>query len=934
MSHHDYLAYWGKSPAPPDPGFHGLAYHCLDVAAVGMACLEKGGLDRERLTRISGLGREDLPRWLGFLLALHDLGKFASSFQNQRPDLVALLGRQTGNPRHGVRHGELGLRVWDETVRAGLQDGGATPFAGGSRGSWRELQPLARAVFGHHGLPPEHGQTISAGEFFTPQDRQAALNFALDAFRLFGLDTRPWPERAARASIQKPLSWTVAGLAVLCDWIGSNQEDFSCVGEAMSLPDYFQRYAVARADAALARSGVLIPKPRAWRGFQTLFPAISSPSPLQEHLAAMVLDPRPQLHILEDVTGSGKTEAALALAHRLMDAGLAQGVYLGLPTMATASAMYGRMRRDYRRLFAPGGGASLILAHAARDLDPDFRHSMSRSGVCGDAGQTKRGQDPDFRHSMSLEDMADNGDRGDGDDQGTPATCRAWLADNRKKSLLAAVGVGTLDQALLAALPAKHQSLRLLGLGRCVLIADEVHAYDAYTNKLLEILLQFQAAQGGSAILLSATLPGCIKERLAKAFARGLGIDPPELRGTDYPLATVLEAGGCVREVHLAARADVSRHVAVERLASVEAAVQAVAQAARAGACALYVRNTVDDAVEAWRALDALLPDRVDLFHARFTLADRQGIEQGILDHFGKGSVAGSRRGRVVVATQVAEQSLDVDFDLVVSDLAPMESLIQRAGRCCRHPGRQRPEGFATARLLVVSPDPADARGADWYGAMFPGGAHVYPGHGRLWLTAKLLFGQGGFDLAKQGRELMEGVYGDEALEGAPEALTGSDIAFEGGAMAEEALACDKALKPEQGYSRVGVAWADEEKVFTRLGQESVTLRLCRLRDGRVRPFADETGDDALAWRLSEVQTPAWRFKTAQPPANPEEARALAVAVAAMPGQGRWVVTLVMHPDAAAPGVWSAQGRNANGERVEARYSAARGLEWGKKPEK
>ncbi len=872
---------------------------------MGMVCLEKDGLHAERLTRISRLSRTSLFKWIGFLLAVHDLGKFASSFQNQQPELVAMLGRPIGRQAYSVRHDQLGFLVWEDKVRSGLQKAGSTPFSTGSRGDWRALLPLARAVFGHHGLPPLPHQRTTTNDFFTPQDQQAALDFALETYRLFGLEDCPWPGEAASAKIQKPFSWTVAGLTVLCDWIGSDRASFPCVSTPMSLHDYFHQRALPQAEIALTQSGVLIAKPRVWQGFQALFPDIAKPSPLQEHLAALALDSTPQLHILEDVTGSGKTEAALALAHRLMDAGLAQGVYFGLPTMATASAMYGRMRQDYRRLFTPGKDVSLILAHAARDVDPEFLDSMS------------------------MENMADSGETDP--DQNTPATCRAWLADNRKKSLLAAVGVGTLDQALLAALPAKHQSLRLLGLARSVLIADEVHAYDAYTNTLLETLLYLHASQGGSAILLSATLPGRIKQSLAKAFTGGLGEQNirPELRSPEYPLATVVGAGGRVDQVHLAARADVSRHTVVERLPSVAAAIQTVVLAAQAGACVLYVRNTVDDAVEAWQALNALLPDKVELFHARFTLADRQGIEQRVINCFGKASTPAERRGRVVVATQVAEQSLDVDFDLAVSDLAPMESLIQRAGRCCRHAGRPRPEGYSTARLLVVSPDPGGVCGKQWYAAMFPGGAYVYPGHGRLWLTARILLERGGFDLSKEGRELMEGVYGEEAMESVPESLWASDDAFEGSRMAEKSLAGDKALKPDEGYHRGSVPWADEERVFTRLGQESVTLRLCRLRDGRVRPWT-ESGDDALDWRLSEVQAPAWRFKTAEPLADPTEARALAEAVAAMPGQGRWVQAVVMRPHAVEPGIWTGKGRNAEGKPVEARYSPTRGLEWGK----
>ena len=195
----------------------------------------------------------------------------------------------------------------------------------------------------------------------------------------------------------------------------------------------------------------------------------------------------PELLILEDLTGGGKTEAALLAAHRFLRHHQGRALYIGLPTMATADAMYGRMDANHQTLFAEP--VSLMLAHGGRALNRDFRDSILP-------------------------------DAGDGQEAGG-AFCAQWLADNRKKALLAPCGVGTIDQALLAILKTRHQALRLFGLCRSVFVGDEVHAFDAYTGTLLQTLLTFHAAMGGSASLLSATLPQRLRQDFVNAWRKG-----------------------------------------------------------------------------------------------------------------------------------------------------------------------------------------------------------------------------------------------------------------------------------------------------------------------------------------------------------------------------------------------------------------------------
>ena len=213
-----------------------------------------------------------------------------------------------------------------------------------------------------------------------------------------------------------------------------------------------------------------------------------------------------------------------------------------------------------------------------------------------------------------------------------------------------------LDQALMAVLPLHHQSLRLLGLARHVLVVDEVHAYDEYMNALLERLLQFHAAFGGSAILLSATLPMKLRERFVAAYCSGLRVPAPLVQETGLPLMTVVSSRG-VEEMPVQANALSRRTVGVE-LTSDEADVEAyLERALREGRCACWIRNTVTDAIEAYiRLAERWGDEHVKLFHARFTVGDRQEIEDDVLAWFGKQSTEADRRGKVLIATQVSRR--------------------------------------------------------------------------------------------------------------------------------------------------------------------------------------------------------------------------------------------------------------------------------------
>ncbi len=372
---------WGKArPGEASARCHLLAYHCLDVAAVGIEALQRLPGLRALFTRRLGLADHLVTPWIAFWLALHDLGKFAESFQSQCPDVFEWQRGRRPNPAkpYTLRHDSLGMLFWTGVLRDQLID--QAWFGAQSENLADGLDGWARACTGHHGQPPTEGDFW--GQHFDPQqDRAAALAFA-GAMRQQFISA----ELAAAVASLAPsdflaasaeLSWWLAGLAVLADWLGSNTLYFPYQDQALALADYWQQ-TQRRATQALDASGVLPPPSAREMAFASLFAHISTPSPLQQWASKTPLHVGPQIHLLEDVTGAGKTEAALMLTHRLMATGCADGFFIALPTMATANAMYGRIADAYAKLFS--GDASLVLAHGQRRLVDDFAATVLPAG--------------------------------------------------------------------------------------------------------------------------------------------------------------------------------------------------------------------------------------------------------------------------------------------------------------------------------------------------------------------------------------------------------------------------------------------------------------------------------------------------------------------------------------------------------------------------
>ncbi len=845
--------YWGKARIDDEiePLYHLLVYHCLDVAAIGWILLNP----KKSLCLRMAAQLQVEPYWLRafflFCLALHDIGKFSRAFQGLKTDLSPDLVKANPRMPYTERHDALGFWLWSKHLSTQLEK----PLPG--NGEWlNKIGPWLEIVTGHHGIPPKR----SCGrlpDFFEQEDKEAACYFVRDmhSFFLSEFNHAVLLDKSVKLRL-KTVSWQLAGIAVLADWLGSNREYFKYRSKAEELSVYWHNCALPSAEKAI-QSMPAKPKTSRFQGLGNLFPLIKQPTPLQDYAIDAPLNVKPQLFILEDVTGAGKTEAAMVLTHRLLSAGLADGLYVALPTMATANAMYQRLSKVYRRFYERSPLPSLILAHGARDLSDAFRQSVILS------------------ENAAADMIYTEGH--DGQEQELTATsyCNAWLADNRKKALLTDVGVGTLDQALLAVLPARHQSLRLLGLGRKILLVDEVHAYDSYMQRLLDALLEIHARQGGSVIMLSATLPKTMRENLVKAFHRGLDDDAPRIASNAYPLATHAPvAVEC--EKHIGTREEVKRTVVIVHLKTEEEVIEQIKEAVSKGQCVCWIRNTVKAARATYRTLancDWLQKDHLHLFHSRFAMIDRQRIESDTVDRFGERSNHEDRKGQILIATQVVEQSLDLDFDVLITDLAPIDLILQRAGRLRRHirdghGNRLRELNIKDRRgipiLYLFAPDPTKDVNASWLKTHQKGTQAVYPHVGQLWLTAKLLLidWKGKFSMPEDSRGLIEGVYSPEAEVAIPEILLDASIDAVGQNMMKQSMANLNALKLNKGYTRSSGDWDEESRIPTRLTeQETVSVALVDFNQGQLQPYAKRTHHE---WIMSVVKIPEWEWKKAK----------------------------------------------------------------------
>jgi CRISPR-associated endonuclease/helicase Cas3 len=684
--------YWGKAQKPDSQEdgdtCHLLVYHSLDVAAVGRQWLNSSPVLVRRFVTMTGCKEKQALAWVLFFIAIHDLGKFDIRFQlkalTATQGLWKTLDLQLPDPiiSREYWHGEYAV-YWvyqDLGDRFSWKMGDPWDEPDGED-RWKTWLPWIRAVAGHHGMEPPDtyeptGYPPQAAPEVIVQDRKARLAFVQAMETLF-LE----PAGLSLNNLPPPCDLEfLAGFCSVCDWLGSTTENhfeeirFGFVSEVKNLDTYF-KIRLEVASRILAESG-LLGHAVTCGGMAAVFPQFSQP-----HQVQILVDDLPLgngLTLIEAPTGSGKTEAALAYAARILAEGLAESIIFALPTQATADAMLSRLLEVAERLF---NDTNVLLAHGKSRFNPRF---------------------------IDLKTTAERRRLRNYREQEASVQCALWLSQSRKRVFLGQIGVCTVDQVLVSALPLRHRFVRSFGLGKSVLIIDEIHAYDAYMYGLLDKVLRHQKAMGGSAFLLSATLPLSLRQKLLESWeADGSVLDADD----DYPLITQVMA----EETSLHALPEKERQrlarqkprkvrIEWQEIADMlpnNSLEQAINDAAREGANVVVICNLVADAQEMAQRLARCSNKEVLLFHSRYRFKDRQRIQEQVMSCWGKKEPR--LHGGILVATQVIEQSLDLDFDWMISQLCPIDLLFQRLGRLHRH-FRKRPVGFEHPSCTVLLP--------------------------------------------------------------------------------------------------------------------------------------------------------------------------------------------------------------------------------------
>ena len=653
-----------------------------------------------------------------FLAGGHDAGKVSPQFACQRADLAQLIRNQglavmrKGDypERSFLPHGLVSQFALQEEVAEGYGDGS------------RALQ-WAIVLGVHHGRYPDAGAVYVARQQYRTQEgsrdddprwgqaRSEILRWmaARSGFPLIAPGT-------ALPELPIAVASAYASALVIADWLASNEDYFPLrprpVGETgkLSIERYpeltgdQQRDRVERAwKRAAFPSPLCIPESATgdvaeFYRHRFGWPASYRPTEAQRVAIEIATHEDPDLMIVEAPPGSGKTELAFAAAEVLMRARRLQGVFVALPTQATTNAMFERVTAWLTSILGDEPQKlGIQLAHGKNSLNESFVKLL------------ERGKSP-----LEVHD--------DEEDCGLHAS--RWMGQ-RWRSTLSPVVVGTIDQVLLAALKSRHVLVRHLGLMGKVVVIDEVHAADEYMETYLEAALTWLGMYGIPVVLLSATLPPARRSALLEAYRRGRGSSGVGAELVDgmigYPaISTVSSAGVRVHEIQ--GEAEVPKRIIPTSLGSPHEIAELLDHELAEGGCAVVIRNTVREAQETYEAVRSVFGrEQATLLHSRFLAAERVARDRRMLELFGKDSQHRPFR-HVVVATQVIEQSLDVDFDLMLTDPAPMDLVLQRIGRLHRHDRAERPSGLRGARCLLIIEDTASA---PW--AYSRGTDNVYP---------------------------------------------------------------------------------------------------------------------------------------------------------------------------------------------------------------
>lgn len=820
------LLAWGKLNQQGE--FHPLTAHMLDVAACFLAAVQVTSV-RRSLERVAGrsLTELDLTR-LTALAFLHDVGKANSGFQAKRWRHTDQTARQ-GWPAPAGHANEALCIFNDEALTRQLPLEEMSTWGDACLSLWR-------GSISHHGRPVTETGLIdpkliwravvcNGKVVYDPLATLSNIGQSLKLWFAHAFETGPvLPESAEFAHL-------FTGLVQFADWLGSDsREGFFPYTQPK---EDRNEWVWQRAREAVQKIGF---DPTRWRtalpsnsNFSEIF-NVSSQRPIQAKMAEPDLGP---LLILESETGSGKTEAALWRFAQLFQEEKVDSLYFALPTRVAATELYNRTLQFATNMWQGSGQDPPLVVRALSGYESADGYEITKL--------------PDFKVLW-----ADHPDE-------QKAHTR-WAAESSKRYLAAPLAVGTIDQALLGALQVRHAHMRHILLSRSLLVVDEVHASDAYMATLLAHLLKAHLNAGGHALLLSATLGSSVRHRYQRLISLNApmptleqAIDLPYPALTDGATINGLPDSGRSKRVHWQVKDCIESPKVIAALAI---------EAAKQGAKVLVIRNTVPTALATFRAIERMAQQHglqealfnlngiATVHHSRYSREDRPMLDKAVEQQIGKARVE-SLKACIVVGTQTLEQSLDIDADLLITDLCPMDVLLQRVGRLHRHDRApdERPEHYRQAQAVVLVPAGHSLEGClkksrHGLGRSHNGGG-IYMDLRILEATRRLISGADSHLIPQDNRELVERATHVDVLRAMAQELGAKwethAQAIEGITIAEMRMAHSNSLQfSEKFIDEVGnkLKFSDDAQfISSRLGAADYVLEFAPPLPG---PFARE----------------------------------------------------------------------------------------------
>lgn len=677
---------------------------CLSVTN---HCLTVGNVSETLLCRLSPSVRNALPDGSITLVAAHDVGKLTPGFQLKSP-----------------------LWEWYDTVKQATQANKLiTNHAIISQ--WhlqchetfrlsKKRQYWLISTGGHHGSYPKGKKPLKSAPYEGGNNSFIALREELLQILINRFGTLPTQE----GKCEEERIHLLTGFTIFSDWIGSNSNWFppDISTDQATLTDETNK----RLDELY--SNPVVPTGRSFgQQFNPEAPNDFTPRAIQK--ALLNAADGPGLYIAEAPMGMGKTEAALTTAYQRWTNGEERGLYFALPTQLTSNKIHDRITNFLHNTL--GAATTQTLIHGNAWLSGKNRQLLEPSS------------------EKPTDEIAEN-------EQNDVNEALRWYSSTRKQ-LLAPFGTGTIDQALLAVLPARFAALRYFALAGKVVVIDEVHSFDPYMSALIDRLIRYLIKAGATVIILSATLTAQRRREMVQAAGA------IEAASSDaYPLITKV-ATGTNQAIHIPVPCELPTKTIYLRHEHLDGSKQDnfwddIAAKVEAGANVVVIRNTVALAQKTYCQLKARLseritPENIGLLHSRFPQNERNANEDKWTEMLGKEDHL-RPSGSLLVATQIVEQSVDIDADCLVTDLAPTELILQRIGRLHRH-DRTRPNGFDQAICHILHPN------TDWQGDATTVKAAIKPHHFvypplSLWRAVDTLSKQQSIHLPDDIRPLLE----------------------------------------------------------------------------------------------------------------------------------------------------------------------------------